>query len=270
MNVVIAYLETMFSVYPQTPRLQEAKAELQAMMEDAYTGLIAEGRAENEAVGQVIRDFGNLEEVAPVLGIASDISPLQTDAVPFPPITLEEAQGYADAYRRTRRRVSAALTLFVLSPAILILLPVAAESGLAPITDGVGVFIGIVVLLLLVGVGLLLLLAASRDTAPYRRITERRFAANPVVTRWAEALAERHERGRTRALQTAIALAVLAPVPTLAFALFLDGSAWVDFWTVVGVVFILAVVAVGLGILLPRSWAHDVSEKLGPIAPRRK
>lgn len=75
MNVIIAYLETMFSAYPQTSRLQEAKAELQAMMEDAYTSLIAEGRAENEAVGQVIRDFGNLEEVAPVLGIASDISP---------------------------------------------------------------------------------------------------------------------------------------------------------------------------------------------------
>ncbi len=73
MNVIIAYLETMFSAYPQTSRLQEAKAELQAMMEDAYTSLIAEGRAENEAVGQVIRDFGNLEEVAPVLGIASDI-----------------------------------------------------------------------------------------------------------------------------------------------------------------------------------------------------
>jgi MFS family permease len=259
----------MFSAYPQTPRLQEAKAELQAMMEDAYTGLIAEGRAENEAVGQVIRDFGNLEEVAPVLGIASDISPPQTGAAPPPPITLEEAHGYADACQRARRRVSAALALFVLSPAVLIVLPVAAESGLAPITDGVGAFIGIVALLLLAGVGLLRLLAASRDTAPYRRITDGRFSANPAVARWAEALAERHERGRARALRTAIALAVLAPLPTLAFALFLDGSPWVDFWTVVGIVFILAVVAVGLGILLPRSWAHDVTEKLGRGAPGR-
>lgn len=269
MNVVIAYLETMFNAYPQTPRLLEAKAELRAMMEDAYTGLIAEGRAENEAVGQVIRDFGNLEEVAPVLGIASDISPLQTDAAPFLPITLEEAQGYADAYRRTRRSVSAALTLFALSPAILIMLPVAAESGLVPITDGVGVFIGIVVLLVLAGVGLLLLLATSRDIAPYRRIADGRFSANPAVTRWAEALAEGYERGRTRALQTAIGLAVLAPLPTLAFALFLDDSPWVDFWTVIGVVFILAIVAIGLGILLPRSWAHDVAEKFGRNAPGR-
>ena len=72
MNVIIAYLEAMFSAYPQTPRLLEAKAELQGMMEDAYTSLIGEGRSEDEAVGQVIRDFGNLDEVAPVLGIASD------------------------------------------------------------------------------------------------------------------------------------------------------------------------------------------------------
>jgi hypothetical protein len=259
----------MFSAYPRTPRLLEAKAELQAMMEDAYAGLVAEGRAENEAVGQVIRDFGNLEEVAPVLGIASDISPLQTDTAPFPPITLEEAQGYAEAYRRTRRRVSAAITLFVLSPAILIVLPVAAESGLVPITDGAGVFIGLAVLLLIAGAGLLLLLATSRDTARYRRIADGRFSANPAVTRWAEALAEGYERGRTRALQTAIALAVLAPLPTLAFALFLDGSPWVDVWTLVGVVFILAIVAIGLGILLPRSWAHDVAEKLGRSAPDR-
>lgn len=199
MNVIIAYLETMFSAYPQTSRLQEAKAELQAMMEDAYTGLIAEGHAENEAVGQVIRDFGNLEEVAPVLGIAADISATHTDAAAFPPVTLEEAQGYAVSKQRTRRRVSAALMLFALSPAILIVLPVAAESGLVPISDGIGVFIGIVVLLVLAGVGLLLLLAVSRETAPYRRITEGRFSANPAVTRWAESLgrvSHSSDRGR--------------------------------------------------------------------------
>ena len=40
MNVIIAYLDSMFSAYPQTPRLLEAKAELQGMMEDAYTSFI--------------------------------------------------------------------------------------------------------------------------------------------------------------------------------------------------------------------------------------
>ena len=36
MNTIIAYLETMFGTYPQTPKLLEAKAELRTMMDDAY------------------------------------------------------------------------------------------------------------------------------------------------------------------------------------------------------------------------------------------
>ena len=58
MDVIIAYLETMFSPYPPSPRLDEAKAELRAMMEDAYSSLISEGKSHNEAVGQVITEFG--------------------------------------------------------------------------------------------------------------------------------------------------------------------------------------------------------------------
>ena len=65
----------MFAPYPATPRLTEARSELRAMMEDAYNDAIAQGKTHNEAVGQVITDFGNLHELAPVLGIAQDIQP---------------------------------------------------------------------------------------------------------------------------------------------------------------------------------------------------
>ncbi len=82
MDVINAYLETMFSPYPQTPRLLEAKEELRGMMEDAYNEAISAGRSNNEAVGKVITEFGNLDELAPILGIISDIRP--TTAPPFP------------------------------------------------------------------------------------------------------------------------------------------------------------------------------------------
>jgi hypothetical protein len=269
-NVVTSYLDTMFSTYPQTPRLLEAKAELQGMMEDAYTTLIAEGHTENEAVGRIIRDFGNLEEVAPVLGITSDIAPALAAAdagtAPgpprYPPVTLAEAQDYADAQRRTRFHVSAAVMLFVLSPAALIALPVAAESGVLAISDAAGVFTGILALLVLVAIGVMLLVTASRETAPHRRFAEGHFSVNPEVTRWAEALAGRNNRGRTRALRVAIALWILAPVPLIAVALFMDGSPQGDAWTVIGIVVALAIVAAGLGLMLPQTWAHTVAGQL--------
>lgn len=97
----------------------------------------------------------------------------------------------------TRRRVSAALILFVPFPTILIVVPVTAELGLVPITDGIGTFIGLLALLVLAGVGLPLLLATTRETAPCRRIAEGRFSANPTVTTWAETLVELYERGRS-------------------------------------------------------------------------
>ena len=59
----------MFAGLPDTPEVRRAYEELAAMMEDKYTELIEEGLSENEAVGTVISEFGNLEELAQTLGI---------------------------------------------------------------------------------------------------------------------------------------------------------------------------------------------------------
>ena len=69
METIRNYLSTMFAGLPDTPEVRKAYEELAAMMEDKYTELIAEGCSENEAVGIVISEFGNLEELAQTLGI---------------------------------------------------------------------------------------------------------------------------------------------------------------------------------------------------------
>lgn len=69
METIRNYLNTMFAGLPDTPEVRKAYEELAAMMEDKYTELIEEGCGENEAVGTVISEFGNLEELAQTLGI---------------------------------------------------------------------------------------------------------------------------------------------------------------------------------------------------------
>ncbi|QIM16985.1 hypothetical protein G7067_12150 [Leucobacter insecticola] len=270
MNVIIAYIDTMFSAYPQTPRLLEAKAELQGMMEDAYTGLIAEGRSENEAVGQVIRDFGKLEEVAPVLGITAELDPSPAPVGPAaaprtlePPVTLDEATGYSEAKRRTRFRLAAGVMLFVLSPVSLVVLNAVAARGFLPVREGVLQFAGLLLLLLCVAAGVMLMVSISRETAPFRRIEDGRFGLNPEVTRWAEAQRTQRESARIRALQFAISLWILAPIPLIAFSMILDGGPTAGLWSSVGAALVLVFVATGLGILLPQTWAHSVAEQLG-------
>ena len=69
METIKNYLENMFSHLPNTPEVQKAKYELYQMMEDKYNELIPEGKSDNEAIGIVISEFGNLDELADSLGI---------------------------------------------------------------------------------------------------------------------------------------------------------------------------------------------------------
>ena len=74
METIRNYLNAMFAGLPDTLEVRRAYEELAAMMEDKYTELIGEGCSENEAVGTVISEFGNLEELAQDLGIEGCMS----------------------------------------------------------------------------------------------------------------------------------------------------------------------------------------------------
>ena len=74
METIRNYLNAMFAGLPDTPEVRRAYEELAAMMEDKYTELMEEGVTENEAVGTVISEFGNLDELAQTLGIEDYLS----------------------------------------------------------------------------------------------------------------------------------------------------------------------------------------------------
>ena len=69
METIKNYLEAMFANMPNTPEVKKAKAELLSMMEDKFNEMIADGVSENTAVGTVISEFGNLDELAEDLGL---------------------------------------------------------------------------------------------------------------------------------------------------------------------------------------------------------
>lgn len=74
MDIIKNYLESMFKNLPQTGKILKAKLELLQMMEDKFSELIKEGKSENEAIGTVISEFGNLQELAQDLGISEELS----------------------------------------------------------------------------------------------------------------------------------------------------------------------------------------------------
>ena len=273
MNVIHAYLDTMFSKYPATPKMLEAKSELREMMEDAYQAAIASGKSENEAVGQVITDFGNLDELAPVLGITAEVGQPATERahqqvahpVPrqHPPITLDEAQGFTETFRANQSLLSIAVALFVISPATLVSLVLLGDNPRFPIPETLAIFIGLSALFAFVLVGVSLIVVRHRRLAVYDRILEGTFTPDPAVTVWTEQLKREHRQGPSALLVVAIALWILAALPLVGSALMSDYfPVWGDELVGIGLPITLVMVALGLLIWLPTEWRSSAAEYL--------
>lgn len=100
METIRNYLESMFKNLPQTEAVIKAKYELGQMMEDKYVELLKEGKTESEAVGTVISEFGNLEELAADLGIDEVYKKTRTSNINRRKVSLDEAKKYLAAAKK--------------------------------------------------------------------------------------------------------------------------------------------------------------------------
>ena len=117
MQAIRNYLETMFMNLPNTPEVLRAKEELWQMMEDKYTELKNEGKSENEAVGTVISEFGNLDELAEELGIHQFMElPEAVAEQPRRTITMEDTKQFLHDKARQAFQVAFGVLLCIVSP----------------------------------------------------------------------------------------------------------------------------------------------------------
>ena len=94
MEEIKTYLDKMFTGLPATEKVRKAKNELLTMMTDKYKELIAEGKSENEALGTVIMEFGNLNELSEELGLTEEIRSAEANRIT---LTQADAEAYWSA-----------------------------------------------------------------------------------------------------------------------------------------------------------------------------
>ena len=261
MSVIDSYLETLFSPYPGSPRMQEAKVELRAMMEDQYQGLREDGLTESQALGKVIAEFGSLEEVSSVLGIDREIhgGPAGSEtAEPMEHLTLERMREYTAAVRGSQLFSALAVPLFVLCPVPLLLL-FAFDGQSSPATWTVAA--GLVILLVMVTAGVLILVLRESRLADFEDIEEGRSPVTAQVRSYARNLRREERRGYAVATAVAMALWILCAVPTLLTALATDDSDN-DMIVLFGVSGTLAMIAVGLFLSIRAGWAEHAASTL--------
>ena len=204
METLKNYLESMFASLPNTPEVLKAKEELFGMMEDKYNELISEGRPENEAVGIVISEFGNLDEVAESIGIGQM---LQTYTyVDRNQVTLEEAEEYVQTYSQYRFRLGLGIMLLIFSPiSFLLTAPVNMEM------------IGIVLFFGLIAVGVGVIIHSSIGMNRWKYLDEQLCTIDYATANQLKMEKEANRSDKALLLTIGIALCIMSVAPVALF-----------------------------------------------------
>lgn len=285
MDVIDNYLDALFSTYPVTARVTEAKAELRAMMEDSYNGALAAGRSHNEAIGQTLSEFGQIDEIAGVLGLSQHEATQQDDFLGAststgdssvgssltahqrarkPAISLNQAQNYADTYRSTRWLLATAIALFVIAPIPLVSLTIASSDPSFIVSTQIATIVGFAILLPLAAVGVGMLVWRYQRLQPFALIREGRGHPTSEVKVFAASVRRENSKTRTFALIVAVALWIVAVFPLIGAGVLTQNMPQfhADKYIAGGVAVAALLVAIGLLVFLPTNWANDVAFRL--------
>lgn len=242
METIFNYLENMFLQLPKTPEVLRAKQELGNMMEDKFQELIAEGRKENEAVGIVISEFGNLEELAEELGISQVVNHQNVERDTSRYVDREEAEAFIEMSRRTSIWVSFGVMLCILSPCALIYIGTLQDYSKNGISDGMIVLFGLIPLLLLVAIAVVMFCWNGMKMEKYEYMKKENFQMDAAFK---EVLKQRQEQEKPKAtlkLIIGILICIFSVMPLLVVGAMFDD----DLYAVYALILLLVMVSVSI------------------------
>lgn len=237
MEAIREYLRNLFLNLPETPEVLRAKAELMEMMEDKYEELIAAGKSEQEAVGIVISEFGNLEELAEELGIGKYMkadgedsgNPAQNTGEAAAEAkkgrtasdrnkriqyrwTLDNLREYINYAWRHAAFIAVGVMLCIMSPYMECVFSAAGAAGYIPVV--LAEALGTASLFLLVGIAVVLFCCASGIKKKYGNIARYGITLDESASRLFSEKGERDSGKRLKLRVVGIFLCIVSVVPS--------------------------------------------------------
>lgn len=204
METIQTYLENMFAAFPDNPETLRAKSELLAAMEDKYNELKNEGKSENEAIGIVISEFGNIDELMAELGVAKDEK--KSSAQFF---EKADAEAFLSARRAGGMRIGLGVALILLGISALLLL----ETYTA-LPEGISV----AVLFVCIAIAVALFIFSGFRLSQYETLEQNSVELSGEATVWATSEKNRFAPVFTTCITIGVILCVLCSVPVLLIA----------------------------------------------------
>ncbi|MBU3091235.1 hypothetical protein KPL35_04010 [Clostridium sp. CF011] len=236
METIKNYLDNMFKVLPRTNQTVKLKNDLLWNMEEKYNENKNDGKSENEAIGIVISEFGNIDELIDELGIEH-----MKDDVILKTITQEDADNFMAEKKRSGLLLGIGVSLCIVATAILILITTLVDNGILGkgISKNFSDMFGIIPLFILLVPAIALFIYSGIKLEKYKYL-QSGFDLPPhvkvIVNQKNNAFASTH----MISVITGVCICVISPV-----ALFVS-SAFGDNASSYGVVVLLVMIAIAV------------------------
>lgn len=251
METIINYLDNMFAAFPKTKQIKSLRADLLCNMEDKYNELKRSGKSENEAIGIVISEFGNIDELMKEFNIE-----LIDERKELSMLTEDEVNDYLEVSKRTSILNGVGVILCLLGATLLILIPKLIEDGfLTRLPEDIGYMAGLIPLLTLVAIATGMFIYSSMVIDKYKHL-EFGFELPTHVKRTIESEYDSFYPKYTLSLIIGVVMCILSPVVLFTMSVINDIS--INY----GVATLLLIVSVAVYIFIYFSAIQESYKKL--------
>lgn len=232
------YLDNMFKGLTDTQKVRNAKEELFAMMEDKYRQLIKEGKSENIAVGMVIADFGNLDELIETLGLENEVLHKSESL----DLSSEYVDEYLENYQLGSKCIARGIALVLTGIGIMVGFAGLGEANY--ISESVGIAIGVSILMILIAIAVFHFIKGGMKLDAYDKLEKSNV--NLLYKDRQKVLQYQKELNAPPKIALGVVLCIVAIIPSIVISLVADGKPGLEY---IGVPFTLLTFAVAIYIL---------------------
>ncbi|WP_048718828.1 permease prefix domain 1-containing protein [Bacillus sp. 522_BSPC] len=253
MNSIINYLDNVFANLPKTSEMEKLKLEMLSNMEEKYYELKEAGKSENEAIGIVISEFGNIDELLNELGISLNEAKSQERQ-----LSEDEVNHFFQQTAKAMNLIGIGVFLCILGSALLVLFTELYDNGfLNGVTENTAALIGVAQLLLFVAIAVSLFIYSGQLLEKFKFIEKKGTFSLPLhLVKKIEMQKEAYQPIFFRSIIIGVSLCILSPV-VLLVTIAINESA-----TTYGVCVLLLLIAIATYLFIISGAKKDAYVKL--------
>lgn len=245
MDTIRAFIEGLFAQYEDSPDIRQAKKELYQMMEDKYLDLKAQGKSENEAVGEVIAGIGTLEELEEDLNFRAKDQVLKNNIN----LTDHQVEAFLEDRKDFARKISFGVAVAIMSAVPLIFL-----QGMRFISEDLSSAIGVGLLIIMIAFAVSIFIPQGMKISKYSEFEFKDIEMTTQKKLQVEKEEERYQDIYRRKLSIGIPLCVVAVLPVIFISILFEEQ---ETLLLTAVCFLLIVIAIGVKMIVEGSILND-------------